>query len=115
MGRRKKIEFYEITPEIKKEIIDYCNGLLLLISPKFMKENNILENELLQYLFISCASIYNHTQNYRLKSQEIVELLEHKKRADHNITEIETGIAVITNIDKNDNLIFDYKKRIDNE
>lgn len=107
---RKKKEI-EISKEVKKEIIDYCNGLLLLLNQNFLRDNNILENEFLEYLYASCENIYKRTNDFRLTSSEIVELIEFKKQVDFNISEVEQGIAIITNIDKDDNLIFDYKKK----
>ena len=115
MGRRKKRITYEITPEIKKEIIDYCNGLILLMNPNLLKDNGILENEFLEYLFASCEVLYSNNKTYKLNSSELIALIQHKHDADFAMAQIEQGIAVITNIDKYDNLIFDYKHRIENK
>ena len=109
--RKIKVK-YPVTPEVKQKIIGYCNDLVLLFQPQFLHNNNILENEFLEYLYASCEAIYEQNKEYKLLTNEIIALVEHKKRNDLNVYEIEQGIAIVTNIDKNDNLIFDYKENL---
>lgn len=114
MRKKKNV----ITPIIKQEIIDYCNGILTILPPHFLEDNSIFENEFLEYLYGACEGAYISKGDFRLTHIEIGNLVQQKKDADFTIFEIEQGRAIITAIDKFDTILFDYKeeqKKIKNE
>lgn len=115
MAKQKKIK--AISEIIRKEIIEYCTGLLTLLPETFLEENSILENEFLEYLYNTCEASFLCRGDFRLTHIELGNLVQSKKEADFTIFEIEQGRAIITGIDKDDTLEYNYKeeqKQIDN-
>lgn len=107
---KKKKKQYKVTPLVKEEIRDYCKSLISLININFLEENNIYENEFLEYLYFSCEKLYLDEGGYELTEEEISYLVLQKKQIDNIGEELEKGNASFLGIDKKtDSLVFKFK------
>lgn len=110
MGRKKKVVF-EINENVQKQIILYCRAILKSINKKYLIDCEIYENEFLEYLYMGCKKAFEISGEFKLDEDDIVFLILSKKQADRIIKELEEGNAKFIGINKDDDLIFEFKNQ----
>lgn len=108
MGR-KRSNNYVIDDIIRDKIRDYCKFILTTINYKYLVDNDIYENEFLEYLYLGAKKTFEVSGNFELSQKDIAFLLYSKKQSDQIINELSEGNAILIGINKDDDLIFEFK------
>ena len=116
MTARKSKNKFNITNSINKRIIQYCYEILNTINKQYLSDNEIYENEFLEYVYMGCKKLYETTGGFELTKEDIVFLIYSKRQSDSIAGEIKNGTIKLIGINKNDDLILEFrdKKALDN-
>lgn len=101
--------WFKVTTKVKKEIIEYCEGIVVLVNKDFIHKNNICENEFLEAIYLYSHTLYLIHGSYKLTTDNIVEIIKQKITENYIINNfIELKNSSIK-VNKNSILIFDKK------
>lgn len=110
MAKNNK-QVYVITSKIQEKIIHYCYEVLNSINKDYLTENEVYENEFLEYVYLGCKQIFELTGKFELTKEDIIFLIYSRKQSDRIITELKNGNAKLIGINKDDDLIFEFKDK----
>jgi choline kinase len=108
---KKVKKVHVLDDSTKKEIILYCRAILHSINKKYLSDSDIYHNEFLEYLYMGCKKAFELHGDFKLDEDDIVFLILSKKQADKIVKELEDGNAKFIGINKEDDLIFEFKNK----
>ena len=97
---------------IDKSIINYCYKVYGYIDKRFLKDNKIRSNLLLEVMYAFCTQKYNDTGNFKITENEINNLFNYSRNMDMIIQEYIDGKTQLEFIDNDGNYNFIRMKQI---
>lgn len=101
---------YDVTDEIKQDVLEYCKSIVPSLNLKYLEEHNVYKNEFLDFLYAHCIQSYKQDGDYTLTQEEIAICFSVRKRHEYYSQQVRDGKLKILGIDKNDNLIIDQNE-----
>lgn len=108
---KKNKQIHVITPKVREKITQYCYDILNSINKNYLIENEVYENEFLEYVYLGCKQVFEITGKFELTKEDIIFLIHSRKQSDKIITELKNKNAKLVGINKDDDLIFEFKDK----